>query len=151
MARTTQRQETTNDLDLEAPRPIHKGNAHDTRIPEHPRYRATSDGHVVGFDPLHPNEPESRMGQFWDPIGKRLMVIVYCKRRQTSEWIPLAFPAAELIARGYGAPAGFTPGFRDTNPMNLKRSNLILPADMRDAPIAKGEGAQPVGASTKGA
>jgi len=105
----------------------------DLRIPGHPDYVATSNGEIRGPDRRHPDHPIVDMPQFWDEDEQRMMVILFVYRPFTSapdhpaRFVPLAFPAAQMIAHAWGAPDGYGPGFKDRDSMNLSLDNLVMP------------------------
>lgn len=108
-------------------------------IPEHPEYAVYSDGVIMGPDPRGSFEPVP-CPMFWHVQRERMMVILEVPQQDGTR-LPLPFDAAEMLARGWGAPRGYQPGFYDGNPRNLKRQNLIMPNAM---PGANGHAAPPV-------
>lgn len=125
----------------------------DRRIPEHPRYYACSDGQIIGPQSWNHHEV-GRAAQFWDPDaddGRGAMnVIMLAHDESLGKDVPQRFDLAEMVARGFGAPKGYRPGFRDGDPSNCKLTNLIMPGQVRE-PAAAGARGRGRGRGRKGA
>lgn len=111
-------------------------------LPRFPRYRATSDGHVFGFDPVRAelyDEQDSLMPEFWDTDRGAMMVVLHVDQLNPGAWpprqalMPQVVPLAMMVAEAYAErELEVTPLFRDRDPTNCALPNLNIGAGVEN-------------------
>lgn len=101
------------------------GTKRDTKIKDHPEYRAYSNGVIQGPNRGRQYSPEEDAPMFYDAETERAMVILWVEIGKY-KFRPMPFDAATMIGQAWGALGDYKAGTKD-DPMDVSLKNLIMP------------------------